>query len=115
MTGLPVEGDEYFSFEDVNMEFLDESPTYTVCSWQEEPSYDAALWTKGGMQMRPGTTRIRPRRRAGICRQGPILAGVQVTPSDARAGEWGRVLQVPPSNRLSSSAPGRPRSHVSGS
>jgi uncharacterized protein (DUF427 family) len=43
MTGLPVEGDEYFSFEDVNMEFLDESPTYTVCSWQGEPSYDTAL------------------------------------------------------------------------
>ena len=26
-----VEGDHYFPFEDVNMEFLDESPTHMVC------------------------------------------------------------------------------------
>ena len=26
-----VEGDRYFPFEDVNMEFLDESLTHTVC------------------------------------------------------------------------------------
>jgi uncharacterized protein (DUF427 family) len=26
-----VEGDRYFPFEDVNMEFLDESPTHMVC------------------------------------------------------------------------------------
>jgi len=43
MTGLPVEGGQYFSFEDVNMEFLDESPTHTVCSWNGNPSYDTAL------------------------------------------------------------------------
>ena len=43
MTGLSVEGDQYFSFEDVNMEFLDESPTHTVCSWNGKPSYYTAL------------------------------------------------------------------------
>jgi uncharacterized protein (DUF427 family) len=43
MTGLSVEGDQYFSFEDVNMEFLDESATHTVCSWKGKPSYYTAL------------------------------------------------------------------------
>jgi hypothetical protein len=38
-----VEGNHYFPLEDVNMEFLDESPTHTVCSWKGEPSYYTAL------------------------------------------------------------------------
>jgi uncharacterized protein (DUF427 family) len=35
---IVVEGGHYFPFEDVNMEFLDESPTHAVCSWKRKPS-----------------------------------------------------------------------------
>jgi hypothetical protein len=63
MTGLSSKA-PLLLLEDVNMEFLDESPTHTICSWKGEASYYTVL-VYGWLNIDAArTTRIRPRRPA---------------------------------------------------
>jgi uncharacterized protein (DUF427 family) len=86
---LVVEGNHYFRLEDVNMEFPDESPTHTVCSWKGEAScYTVLVDEKRNAEAAwyyphpsPAASRV--------CRQGRVLAGREVEPLGRWAGEAG--------------------------
>jgi hypothetical protein len=77
---LVVEGNHYFRLEDVNMEFPDESPTHTVCSWKGEAScYTVLVDEKRNAEAAwyyphpsPAASRV--------CRQGRVLAGREGDP-----------------------------------